>query len=248
MEGVTRRFGALNAVDALSLRIEPGTFVGLLGRNGAGKTTTINMATGLLTPSEGRIRVLGLDVERQPIEIKRRIGVLSQEESSLEFLTGLQSLTFVGRIHGLSDEETLRRARELFDVLDLAAAPGTLICDYSYGMKKKLGLAAALIHGPELLFLDEPFEGIDPVTGRTIRELLAGLQRKGISILMTSHVLEIVEKLCCPIAILEKGRLMGLGSLEELRARHGPAGTEQGLEELFVTLMGGAKRGELSWL
>ena len=245
IEAVTRRFGELTAVDALSLRVERGAFVGLLGRNGAGKTTTINMATGLFPPTAGWIRVLGFDVETHALDVKRRIGVMPQEESLLDFLTGPQYLIFVGRIHGLADDEIVRRSRELFETLDLAPERGALVCDYSYGMKKKLGLAAALIHGPEILFLDEPFEGIDPVTGRTIRELLGGLQRKGITILMSSHVLEIVEKLCGPIAIIEKGRLMGLGSLQELRELHGQGGS---LEDLFVSLMGGAKKGELSWL
>jgi|UPI0004A26AAC ABC-type multidrug transport system, ATPase component len=245
IENVTRRFGATTAVDALTLRVERGTLVGLLGRNGAGKTTTINMATGLLPPSEGRIRVLGLDVEKHPIEVKRRIGVMPQEESFLDFLTGPQYLRFVARVYGLPDEEISRRTEELFNTLDLAPGEGTLVCDYSYGMKKKLGLGAALIHGPEILFLDEPFEGIDPVTGRTIREILTGLQKKGITIVMSSHVLEIVEKLCNPIAIIEKGRLMGFGSLEDLEDQHGDHGS---LEELFVALMGGAKKGTLSWL
>jgi ABC-2 type transport system ATP-binding protein len=169
---------------------------------------------------------------------------MAQEDGLLDFLTGPQYLTFVGRIHGLKDTEILHRSEEIFNTLDLAPATGTLVCDYSYGMKKKLSLAAALIHGPEILFLDEPFEGIDPMTGRTIRELLAGLQAKGITILMSSHILEIVEKLCNPIAILEKGRLLGCGSLDELRSLHG----DQSLEDLFVGLMGGAKKGDLSWL
>ena len=241
---VTRQYGTLTAVNDVSLNLPRGSFLGLLGRNGAGKTTIINMATGLIPPTRGQIQVLGLDVEKSPLEVKRRIGVMAQDDGLLDFLTGPQYLTFVGRIHGLKDTEILQRSEEIFNTLDLAPATGTLVCDYSYGMKKKLSLAAALIHGPEILFLDEPFEGIDPMTGRTIRELLAGLQAKGITILMSSHILEIVEKLCNPIAILEKGRLLGYGSLEELRGLHG----DQSLENLFVDLMGGAKKGELSWL
>jgi ABC-2 type transport system ATP-binding protein len=246
IDSVTKRFGKLTAVDSLSLRVERGSFVGLLGRNGAGKTTTINMATGLFPPTEGRIRVLGFDVETHALEVKRRIGVMPQEESLLDFLTGLQYLFFVGRIHGLGDDEINRRAKELFYTLDLSPEPGMLVCDYSYGMKKKLGLSAALIHGPEIVFLDEPFEGIDPVTGRTIREILTGLQSKGITILMSSHILEIVEKLCNPIAIIEMGRLLGYGSLQNLQQNlHAD---DENLEQLFVSLMGGAKKGELSWL
>ncbi len=244
-DGVTKRFGETVAVSEVSLRVPRASLVGLLGRNGAGKTTSINMATGLMRPSSGSIRVLGLDVEAHPIEVKRRIGVMPQDDSLLEFLTGPQFLQFVGRIHGLGDRVIDDRAREIFETLELAPQPGTLVRDYSYGMKKKLALGAALLHGPELVFLDEPFEGIDPMTSRTIREILAALQRKGVTIVMSSHVLEIVERLCDTIAIIDKGRLLAFGSLDDLRERHGAFGS---LEELFVGLMGGAKPGELSWL
>ncbi len=245
LDGVTKRFGDTVAVSDVSLRIVRASLVGLLGRNGAGKTTSINMATGLLRPSAGTIRVLGLDIEEHPMEIKRRIGVMPQDESLLEYLTGSQFLQFVGRIHGLPTSVISARAREMFETLDLAPQPGTLVRDYSYGMKKKLALAAALIHGPELVFLDEPFEGIDPMTSRTIRDILAQLQHKGVTIVMTSHVLEIVERLCDTIAIIDKGRLLAFGSLGDLRQRHGAF---DNLEELFVGLMGGARPGELSWL
>ena len=244
-EDASKRFGATIAVDGLTLHLEPGTFLGLLGRNGAGKTTTINMATGLLRPTSGRVRVLGMDVREKPLAVKQRIGVMPQEEGLLDCLTGPQYLDFVGRIYGLEEAEIERRSRELFDTLELTPAPGALVRDYSYGMKKKLALCAALVHGPRVLFLDEPFESIDPVTSRTIKEILLGLERKGVTILMSSHVLEVVEKLCPLIAIIDRGRLTGLGSLEELRGRHGESGS---LEEIFVALMGGAKPGELSWL
>ena len=241
---VRKRFGDTIAVDDLSLRLEDGAFLGLLGRNGAGKTTTINMATGLIDPTSGRISVLGIDVARDPIAVKRRIGVMPQEESILDSLTGREYLRFVGSIHGLGKAEIDRRIDELFDVLDLEAPPGAQVREYSYGMKKKIGLGAALIHGPRVLFLDEPFEGIDPLTARTIRTLLLGLREKGTTIVMSSHVLDIVEKICNPVAIIDRGKLVGFGTVEELRGDHGDAS----LDDLFVSLMGGAREGDLSWL
>jgi len=244
-EHVTKKFGDNCAVEELSFRLEPGAFLGLLGRNGAGKTTSINLATGLLRPTSGRIRVLGQDVQENPIAVKRQFGVMPQEESSLDCLSGPQYLNLVGSIHGLDVREIERRGDELFALLDLAPEAGAQVRDYSYGMKKKLGLCAALLHGPRILFLDEPFEGIDPVTSRTIKEILSDLRRKQITVLMSSHVVDVVEKLCPLIAIIDKGRLIGLGSLEELQAQHGGHGS---LEEMFVALMGGAKSGELSWL
>jgi ABC-2 type transport system ATP-binding protein len=244
-DGVTKRFGDTTAVCDVSIEVARGSFVGILGRNGAGKTTSIKVATGLLRPTAGRIRVLGLDVEKQPIEVKRRIGVMPQDDSLLEYLTGAQFLQFVGGVHGLARETVEQRSGEIFETLDLEPPKGALIRDYSYGMKKKLALGAALIHGPELLFLDEPFEGIDPVTAVTIRAILSSLQSKGVTIVMSSHVLEIVERLCGTIAIIDKGRLLAFGSLADLRERHGGSGS---LEQLFLGLMGGAKPGALSWL
>jgi ABC-2 type transport system ATP-binding protein len=233
------------AVDDLTLRLEPGAFLGLLGRNGAGKSTTIKIATGLIRPTQGQVRALGLDLEPNLIEVKRQIGVMPEELALIDRLTGPQYLRFVGRMYGLEDDVVDRRREELFERLDLRPEPGSLICDYSYGMKKKTALSAALLHGPRVVFLDEPFEGIDPVTSRTIRQILEGLSRRGVTLVLTSHVLEIVEKLCPLIAILDEGRLRGFGTLDALQAQHGETGS---LEELFVSLMGGAKGGELSWL
>jgi ABC-2 type transport system ATP-binding protein len=244
-EGVTKKFGETVAVRDLSLSVGRGVLLGLLGRNGAGKTTSLNMATGLIAPTSGTIRVLGMDVERQPIDVRRRIGAMPQDDSLLEYLTGSQFLHFVGRVHGLNSEVIADRTREIFETLELTPQPGVLVRDYSYGMKKKLALGAALLHGPELLFLDEPFEGIDPMTSRTIRDILSSLQKKGVTIVMSSHVLEIVERLCDSIAIIDQGALLANGSLSDLRESHGEF---DHLEELFVGLMGGAKAGELSWL
>jgi ABC-2 type transport system ATP-binding protein len=244
-DGVSKRFGDTVAVDSLSLRLEPGAFLGLLGRNGAGKSTTIKMATGLIQPSSGSLRVLGLDMERDGVLARRQIGVLPEDMALLDLLTGPQYLRFVGRMYGLEDSEIDHRRAELFEMLDLRAEPKALLADYSYGMRKKAALSAALLHGPKLLFLDEPFEGIDPVTTRTLKDVLATLQQRGVTLVMTSHVLEIVEQLCPLIAILDHGRLLGLGSLDQLRADHGHEGS---LESLFVALMGGARAGDLSWL
>jgi ABC-2 type transport system ATP-binding protein len=241
LEHVTKRFGDKVAVDDLSVEIEAGAFVGLLGRNGAGKSTTLKMLTGLLAPTSGTIRLLGKDFDADAIDIKRRIGVMPEDMALLEMLTGPQYLRFVGRMYGLEDDVIDARRTELFDKLDLAAGPKTVIADYSFGMKKKVALCAAILHSPEVLFLDEPFEGIDPVTSRTIKDILGVLRRRGTTILLTSHILEIVEQLCEEIAILEKGALLGRGTLEELRK-----GTS--LEKAFVALVGGARGGELSWL
>ena len=239
---LTKRFGDQTAVDDLRLSLEPGAFLGLLGRNGAGKSTTLKMVTGLLKPTSGRIRVLGLDLEADPLAVKRQIGAMPEDMALLDMLTGPQYLRFVGRMYGMPDALIDGRREELFDKLDLTVAPKLLLTDYSFGMKKKVALCAALIHGPRMLFLDEPFEGIDPVTSRTIKDILHSLQQSGVTLVLTSHILEVVEKLCPLIAILDEGRLKGFGTLDELRR-----GSES-LEQLFVDLVGGAQKGELSWL
>ena len=239
---LTKRFGDKTAVEGLSLSLEPGTFLGLLGRNGAGKSTTLKMVTGLLKPTSGRIRVLGMDLEADPLAVKRQIGAMPEDMALLDMLTGPQYLRFVGRMYGLEDALIDRRRAELFDTLDLAPGPNTLIADYSFGMKKKAALCAALLHGPRILFLDEPFEGIDPVTSRTIKDILNSLQQRGVTLVLTSHILEVVEKLCPLIAILDEGRLKGFGPLDELRQ-----GGES-LEQLFVDLVGGPQKEALSWL
>jgi ABC-2 type transport system ATP-binding protein len=245
LDSVTKKFGAKTAVDELTLQLEKGACLGLLGRNGAGKSTTLKLATGLMNPTAGTVRVLGMDYGRDDLAIKRRIGVMPEDSALLDRLTGTQYLYFVGRMYGLEEAVIARRQAELYEMLDLAPAPGALLCDYSYGMKKKIALSAALIHGPELVFLDEPFEGIDPLTSRTIKDIFLKLRQKGVTLVLTSHILEIVEKNCPLIAILDEGRLRGFGTMDELKARHGAAAS---LEALFLELMGGAKSGDLSWL
>jgi ABC-2 type transport system ATP-binding protein len=242
LDSLTKCFGDKMAVEGLSLSLEPGAFLGLLGRNGAGKSTTLKMMTGLLKPTSGRIQVLGLDLETDPLAIKRQIGAMPEDMALLDMLTGPQYLRFVGRMYGMPDALIDSRREELFDKLDLAVTPKTLIADYSFGMKKKVALCAALIHGPRMVFLDEPFEGIDPVTSRTIKDILNSLQQSGVTLVLTSHILEVVERLCPLIAILDEGRLKGFGPIEDLK-RGG-----ESLEQLFVDLVGGARKGELSWL
>jgi len=242
LDAITKRFGDKTAVDDLSLSLEAGAFLGLLGRNGAGKSTTLKMVTGLLKPTSGSIRMLGLDLAAEPLAVKRQIGAMPEDMALLDMLSGPQYLRFVGRMYGLPDALIDDRREELFDKLDLSVAPKVFLADYSFGMKKKVALCAALIHAPRMVFLDEPFEGIDPVTSRTIKDILHSLQQSGVTLVLTSHILEVVERLCPLIAILDEGRIKGFGPLDELR-RGG-----ESLEQLFVDLVGGVQKGALSWL
>ncbi|MGB6264443.1 MAG: ABC transporter ATP-binding protein, partial [Candidatus Acidiferrales bacterium] len=217
-EALTRTFGSLVAVQDVYLRVAPGQFFGFLGPNGAGKSTTIKMLTGLLAPSAGRIQVLGRDLGVDSVEIKRQIGVVPEGMALFGRLTGMEYLNFVGRMYGLDRSIAASRAAELLDFMQLADQPKTLVTDYSHGMQKKIALAAAVIHGPKVLFLDEPFEGVDAIAAGTLKSMLQRMIARGATIFLTSHVLEIVERLCSHVAIIHKGRLVAQGSLEELRA------------------------------
>jgi ABC-2 type transport system ATP-binding protein len=251
---LTRRFGNLTAVDGIDLQVTAGQFFGFLGPNGAGKSTTIKILTGLLAPTSGSIQLLGLDFAANLVEVKRQIGVVPEGMGLFERLTGSEYLKFVGRMYGLDRVTTLRRCEELLEFMQLADRPKTLIADYSHGMQKKLALAAAVIHGPRILFLDEPFEGVDALAAGTLKALLARMTERGTTIFLTSHVLEIVERLCSHVAIIHKGRLVAQGSLEELRAGiSGEAGSKTTLEQIFLSIVGqaGTERPqleELSWL
>jgi len=253
-ESLTRRFGGLTAVDAVNLRVAAGQFFGFLGPNGAGKSTTIKMLTGLLAPSSGRVTLLGVDFSAHPVEVKRQIGVVPEGMGLFERLTGAEYLQFVGRIYGLDLATTRRRSEELLEFMQLADRPKTMVADYSHGMQKKLALAAAVIHGPRILFLDEPFEGVDALAAGALKALLGRMTERGATIFLTSHVLEIVERLCSHVAIINKGRLVAQGSLEELRAGiPGEEGPHKTLEEIFLSIVGhdGGDRPqleELSWL
>src|SRR5215471_12418257 len=240
-EGLTRTFGSLRAVDAINLRVEAGQFFGFLGPNGAGKSTTIKMLTGLLAPTAGRMELLGLDFEAHPIEVKRQIGVVPEGMGLFERLTGTEYLRFVGRMYGLDRATTQKRAEELLEFMQLADREKTLVADYSHGMQKKLALAAAVIHGPRILFLDEPFEGVDALAAGALKALLGRMTERGVTIFLTTHVLEIVERLCSHVAIIHKGKLVAQGSLEELRAGAPGSEGEEGqktLEQIFLSIVG----------
>jgi ABC-2 type transport system ATP-binding protein len=242
---LTRRFGDFIAVNNLNLEVRRGSFLGFLGPNGAGKSTTIKMVTGLLAPTEGQIEILGHDVVTEAMVVKRLIGVVPEDLNLFDRLTGAEYLTFVGRMHDLERHVIAARAAELLHVMDLEHKPKALIVEYSHGMRKKISLAAALIHNPRVLFLDEPFEGVDAVAARTIKNLLERMRERGVTIFLTSHILEIVERLCEDIAIINHGRIVVAGRLEELRAQ---AGTN--LEDYFVNLVGGERprTDTLSWI
>jgi ABC-2 type transport system ATP-binding protein len=244
LKNVTKVFGTKVAVDGISMALEPGSFLGLLGRNGAGKSTTLKMVTGLIPPTSGEIHLMGIDLAKDPLAVKRQIGTMPEDMGLLDQLTGDQFLHFVGRMRGMEEAVIEMRRAELFEKLDLRPEPGTLIADYSFGMKKKVALMAALLHAPRVLFLDEPFEGIDPVTSRTIKEMLLVLQGRGVTLVLTSHILEVVEKLCPVVAILDHGRIKGFGTLDMLQREAG----EETLEALFVALVGGTKVEPLTWL
>jgi ABC-2 type transport system ATP-binding protein len=248
-----RCFGDFTAVDDLHLVVERQQFYGFLGPNGAGKSTTIKMLTGLLRPTSGEIRILGRDLEKDSVEVKRRIGVVPEGLALFERLTGTQLLNFSGRMYGLDRDTAAQRTKELLEFMDLADSGDKLVADYSHGMKKKTALAAAVIHGPEILFLDEPFEGVDAIAATTLKRLLQRFISRGGTVFLTSHVLEVVERLCTHIGIIQNGRLVASGSLDELRAGVKIPGHDQlplTLEEIFLQVVGGARQSEetLSWL
>ena len=216
---LTRYFDGFCAVAGIDLRVESGTFYGFLGPNGAGKSTTIKMLTGLLAPSDGDMLVLGRDVRdaREALEVKRRVGVVPEDLALFDNLTAREYLTFIGRMYMLQRDTIRGRIDELLPLLGLEGEQKKFTMEYSHGMKKKLALAAALLPNPDLLFLDEPFEGVDAVTSRIIRDLLAGYVARGSTIFLTSHVLEIVERLCTHVGIIVKGELVEQASLDAIR-------------------------------
>ena len=242
IRGFTKRFGGTAAVDELSLAVPHGSFYGLVGPNGAGKTTTLSMATGLLRPDAGATLVHGIDVWRRPQEAKRLIGNLADGVDLYDQLTGEQLITFSGLLFGL-DRPTLRgRVADLLQLLDLEDAAGRLIADYSAGMTKKIALAAALVHSPRLLVLDEPFESVDPVSAANIRGILDGFAKSGGTVVVSSHSMDLVERMCDHVAIIASGRVLVSGTMNEVR-RSGD------LETRFLELVGGRRGGEgPAWL
>jgi ABC-2 type transport system ATP-binding protein len=243
---LTRDFGSFRAVNQLSLSVEAGRFYGFLGPNGAGKSTTIKMLTGLLGPTSGSIRILGEDVSdpKRALEVKRRIGVVPENLALFDNLTAREYLTFIGRMYLLPRDTVRARCEELLAMMDLAHEEKKLTMEFSHGMKKKLSLAAALIPNPDLLFLDEPFEGVDAVASRVLRDTLKQCVTRGATVFLTSHVLEIVEKLCTDVGIIAHGQLVHQGTMEELR-RDGSS-----LEDKFLAVVGETEHEtqKLSWL
>jgi ABC-2 type transport system ATP-binding protein len=255
--GLTRCFGALTAVQDVTFTVATGQFFGFLGPNGAGKSTTIKMLTGLLEPTAGTIEILGKPFSAGALDLKRQIGVVPEGMALLGRLTAPEYLRFVGRMYGLERETVNRRTEELLEFMQLADERRKLVTDFSHGMQKKLALAAAVIHGPRVLFLDEPFEGVDAIAAGMLKTMLQGMINRGATIFLTTHVLEIVERLCSHVAIIHQGRLVANGSIEDLRA--GVASTLPGaeseqrltLEEIFLSIVGANGQEpaqELSWL
>jgi ABC-2 type transport system ATP-binding protein len=243
LRGLVKNFDGKIAVAGVDLDVPTGSFYGLLGPNGAGKTTSLSMAVGLLRPTEGRAWVLGRDVWADPVEAKRRLGVLPDGVRLFDRLSGPELLAYHGLLRGMPPDVVDQRSRELIDVLGLVDAGRTLVVDYSAGMRKKIGLACALLHAPRLLVLDEPFEAVDPVSGALIRDILHRYVDGGGTVIFSSHVMELVEKLCTHVAILAEGKIKAVGTLDEVRAG-------RDLEDVFVEVVGGrvATGQELSWL
>ncbi|MFC0864522.1 ABC transporter ATP-binding protein [Sphaerimonospora cavernae] len=241
--GLVKRFGEKVAVDRVDLNVPPGSFYGLVGQNGAGKTTTLSMAVGLLRPDDGTAQIFGADVWADPTRAKALVGVLPDGLAMPERLTGREVLTYLGLLRGLPPEVVAERAEELLAVLELDQADKTLVIEYSTGMRKKIGLATALLHAPRLLVLDEPFEAVDPVSAATIKTILRGFVAGGGSIVLSSHVMALVEQLCDHVAVIDKGRVAAAGTLSQVRG-------SQTLEDRFVELVGAddGEAKELSWL
>ena len=246
VRGLTKVFREKKAVDGLTFSVGRGRFFGFLGPNGAGKSTTIKMLTGLLRPTAGEVLIEGRPLDTDLLGIKGLIGVLPEELPLYERLTGEEYLHFAGRMYGLGREETRGRTDELLQFLSLSEERSKLIVDYSQGMRKKVALAAALIHSPRVLFLDEPLNGIDPIAGRVVTDLLRRLASKGVTLFFTSHVLDVVERLCDEVAIIDHGRIVAQGTLDEVRAG---AGRDASLEDVFLRLVSAdLRREDLSWI
>ncbi len=240
--GLTKRFGEKEAVAGLDLEVPAGSFYGVVGPNGAGKTTALSMATGLLRPDHGRAWIHGVDMWADPLEAKSRVGVLADGVRTFDRLSGAQLITYSGLLHGLDAETVARRTEDLLRVMDLQEAGRKLVVDYSAGMTKKVSLAAAMIHAPELLVLDEPFEAVDPVSAANIRDILADYADRGGTVIVSSHVMDLVQRMCTHVAVIADGRLRAAGTVDEVR-------DGRDLEDRFVDLVGGRHTGEgLAWL
>ncbi|MDQ2906636.1 MAG: ABC transporter ATP-binding protein [Chloroflexota bacterium] len=246
---LVRTFGQKVAVQHLNLSVQRGEFFGFLGPNGAGKSTTIKMMTGLLRPTTGTVWVAGVDVWHDPLSARALMGVLPEYLNLYERLTGREFLTFAGHMYEVPATDIERRSSELLRVLDLSNDADKLVVDYSVGMRKKVALAAALIHRPQVLFLDEPFEGIDPISSRVIRDILQELTRHGTTIFFSSHIMEVVERLCTRVGIINQGVLVAEGTLQELRERASGENKDATLEDIFLNVVGARNEDHnLNWL
>ena len=231
--GLTKRFGTFTAVKSLAMTIPRGSFYAFLGPNGAGKSTTISLLTGIYAADGGALEILGVDALREPLRVKSRIGVVPEELSLFERLTGRQYLTNCGRMHGLPGDVSAARAEELLALTELGGKGDSLVAEYSKGMRRRLAIAAALSHTPDLVLLDEPFEGIDVLAAGVIRELLSELSRRGVTLLLTTHVLEIADRLATHAGVIRAGALVDEGPVGELKARHGVGSLEAVFEKLI---------------
>lgn len=243
IRGLRKVFGDTVALDGLDLCVPRGSFFGFLGPNGAGKTTTVQILIGLLDASAGQVEILGKQLTGEMESVKSLVGVVLDESVLFDRLRGPEFLEFVGRVYGLDRAVARRRAVELMGLFELDSKVSSLIAAYSKGMRKRLALAAALIHRPQLFLLDEPFEGVDPLGARLMKEILVQQIQQGATVFLTSHVLEVVERLCDRIAIIDHGRIVAEGSIGELRAG------EESLEDIFIRATGGEKPvQQLDWL
>lgn len=242
MRGLTKRYGNTVAVNNLSLDIPAGSFYGLVGPNGAGKTTTINMFTGMLIPDAGSARVLGHEVFANIDEAKQHMGIMPQPDQIFDLLSGLQLLVYAGMLRGMSREQSTQRAHDLLQAFDLTAAQDTMVRDYSAGMTKKICLASAMIHAPRVVVLDEPFESVDPVSSANIKDILKEYVNSGGTVIISSHVMALVERMCTHVAVINHGQVVSCGTVEQVAAG-------MDLEERFLQLIGGRhSAAHLAWL
>ena len=240
-------YNGVFAVDGLTVSVPQGCFFGFLGPNGAGKTTTIKMLMGLAQPTSGTIQVLGMSMPQQSFEIRKEIGLVPDDTLLFDHLTGAEYLEFVGRMYALARTLARERAAELLALFQLSDAGRKLIGEYSKGMRKRVAMAAALIHRPRLFLMDEPFEGVDAVGARLMKDILLEQVQRGATVFLTSHVLEVVERLCDQLAIINKGKVLVQGTLAEIR--EGAIGGSGTLEDIFVNLVGAEHASErLTWL
>jgi ABC-2 type transport system ATP-binding protein len=236
LKGIVKRYSDILAVDNLDLTIKPGEIFGLLGPNGSGKSTTLKMLLGLVQPDFGSVNVLGLDVQKDAVAVKRQVGYVPESPRLYEFLTGIEYLDFIGDIYGIKTEEKRERINEYLKALELEGREGDMISSYSSGMKQKVALISAFLHRPKLLILDEPLSGLDPRSAKIVKDLLHELKVQGVTTLMSTHVLEIAQAICDRIAIMYHGKLLALGTIDELRQKASMPGS--GLEDIFLKLTG----------